>query len=52
MLQFPIQNMDIILLVAGLIIVIKGINLGFKILHRLVDKRLPGSAAHSAEVRG
>ncbi len=41
MISFPFPNTDIILLVAALIIVIKGINLVFKILHRLVDRRLP-----------
>jgi hypothetical protein len=38
-LEFP--DLDLILLVAALIIVIRGINLVFKILHRLVDRRLP-----------
>ena len=42
-LYYPDTN--IILLVAALIIVIKGINLVFKILHRLVDRRLPARDA-------
>ena len=51
MIAYPFPKMDIVILVATLIIVIKGINLGFKILHRFVDKRMPARQEQAAEPR-